>query len=71
VIAGLPLEPAQAGGSTGGVLQIGTFTVPDVNITIATYNWISLATRLMWQTFDVMFGAAALDTTAAVVLKAS
>ncbi len=65
-IAGLPLEPA--GGAPGGTLQVGSFTVPDVNISVATHNWFSLASRTMWMTYDLMFGSALMDESAGLLL---
>lgn len=67
VVAGMPLEIPQG----GAVLASATFTVPGVGLTIATHNWISLATRTMWQSYDVMFGASLLDPTAGIILKSA
>lgn len=67
VVAGMPLELPQG----GAVLASATFTVPGVGLTIATHNWISLATRTMWQSYDVMFGASLLDPSAGIILKSA
>jgi hypothetical protein len=64
-IAGLPLMPPNIPGQT---LQESSFTVPGVDISVATYNWFSLGTRTMWMTYDLMFGSALLDESAGVLL---
>jgi ATP-dependent Clp protease, protease subunit len=69
VVAGLPLTPPQ--GIPGNTLQVATATVPDVGISIASYSWFSLASRTAWQSFDIMLGAAATDTTAGTLIKSS
>lgn len=67
VVAGMPLE-VKGGGQ---LLASATFQVPGVGITIATHNWLSLATRTMWQSYDVMFGASLLDPSAGIILKSA
>jgi len=68
VVAGLPLAPQAASSS---VLSVSTETIPDIDLTIATYRWLSLATRTEWVSYDVMFGASVLDSTAGVVISKS
>lgn len=60
-VAGLPLTPPTIPGAT---LQENTATIPGIDISIADYMWFSLATRTMWCSYDMMFGAAVLDNTA-------
>lgn len=67
-VAGLPLTPPNIPGNT---LSVSTAQIPDVNITIAVYQWFALASRTMFCSYDVMFGAAAGDTTAGVIVSSS
>lgn len=67
-VAGLPLTPPNI---PGNVLQEGTMVVPDVDISVATFNWFSTATRTMWISFDLMFGSSLLDESAGVLLLSS
>jgi ATP-dependent protease ClpP protease subunit len=67
-IAGLPLTPPTIPGNT---LMESSITVPEVDITIATYQWFSLATRTFWMSYDLMFGSAKLDVTAGVLITSA
>jgi hypothetical protein len=63
VASGLPVDmPA------GEFLNLNAITVAGVEITAQSAAWYSRATRTHWASFDIMFGAAANDTTAAEVL---
>jgi hypothetical protein len=66
VIQGLPLNPPE--GIPGNTLMLGQFTLPGVDVSIATYVWFSLATRTLFASYDLMLGAAKLDATAGVVV---
>jgi len=65
VIAGLPLTPPNV---PGAILQESTIQVPGVDINVAAYSWFSTATRSMWMSYDIMFGAALVDESAGVLL---
>lgn len=69
VIAGLPLEPPQ--GVPGNTLTQSVFTVPEIGISVAVHTWFSLASRTSWMSYDVMFGAEEIDTTAGIIIKAA
>ena len=72
VAMGLPLTPTNVGSQIpGGTLSEATFRVPGLEAEVALYVWFSLASRTLWSSYDVMLGAAALDTTAGVFIKAS
>ena len=60
VIAGLPLVDFPA--IPGGILAQATGTLPGVDMPIAAYSWFNTSTRTYWSSFDMMFGAAPLDT---------
>lgn len=64
-VAGLPQVPPSI---PGAVLQESTITIPGPDISIAQYVWFSLASRTLWTSYDVVFGAAAGDLTAAALL---
>jgi ATP-dependent Clp protease, protease subunit len=58
VVSGLPMvAPA------GEMLSVGNIALPDINMTVQSNSWFSRAGRVYWASLDVMFGAAALDTT--------
>lgn len=65
VIAGLPLIDSPA--IPGGILAQATGMLPGVDLPIAVYAWFNTATRTYWASYDMMFGANALDTTAGIV----
>src|SRR5437762_829593 len=68
-IAGLPLTlPANI---PAGILQEGSFTVPEVDISIATYLWFATSSRTYWMTYDLMFGSSLLDESAGVLLASA
>lgn len=64
IIAGLPLVDSPA--IPGGILSQATGILPGVDLAIAVFTWFNTATRTYWGSFDLMFGANALDTTAGV-----
>ena len=66
VIAGLPLIDSPA--IPGGILAQATGMIPGVELPIAAYAWFNTSTRTYWASFDMMFGANALDTTIGVVI---
>lgn len=71
-VIGLPLTPTAVGSNIpGGTLSEATFQVPGLNITVALYVWFSLSSRTLWSSYDIILGAAALDTTAGVIIKAA
>lgn len=65
VIAGLPLSPPNI---PGAIMQESTIQVPGVDINVAAYSWFSTASRTMWMSYDLMFGAALVDESAGVLL---
>lgn len=65
VVSGLPLNPPNVPGNT---LMESTITIPGVDITVAAYTWFDLATRSLCVSYDLMFGSAKLDTSAALLL---
>lgn len=69
VCAGLPLTPPS--GVPGNTLQESVILLPDLGISVALYSWFSLSSRALWMSYDVMLGAAKLDTTAGIIIKAS
>jgi hypothetical protein len=63
VCSGLPIDlPSQE------FLELNTVTVEQLGLTVQLCHWFSRAGREHWMSYDVMFGAAAGDTTAAEVL---
>ncbi len=65
VASGLPMAvPA------GEFIELGTVTVEGLDLTVQMAHWFSRAGRVHWMSYDVMFGAAAGDTTAGEVLLA-
>jgi hypothetical protein len=67
-IAGLPLNPPNVPGNT---LEVGSFTVPFVDVSVAVFSWFSLSTRTFWMSYDLMFGTALLDESAGLLLTSS
>ena len=63
--AGLPLIDVAG---TNGILGQATGTLTGVDIPIAVYTWFNTSTRTYWASFDIMFGAVPLDTTAGLVI---
>jgi hypothetical protein len=43
--------------------------IPDLGLTVQMNMWVSRATRDLWCSYDVMFGAAVADTTALKIIK--
>lgn len=66
VIAGLPLVDSPA--IPGGILSQAQGTLVGVDLAIAVYAWFNTSTRTYWGSFDLMFGANALDTTVGLVI---
>jgi ATP-dependent Clp protease protease subunit len=66
IITGVPLNPPQ--GIPGNTLMTTYVTLSGLNVTIAVNVWFSLATRQLYASLDIIMGAAALDTTAGVVI---
>ena len=65
VIAG---PPATGESST---LRTTTFTIPELELTVALNEWFALASRTHWYSFDVVFGAAKGDTSAGILICSS
>lgn len=63
VASGLPAELP-----SGEFIELGTVTVESLGLTVQMCHWFSRGGRVHWMSYDVMFGAAAGDTTAAEVL---
>lgn len=64
---GLPLRSERA----NLVSSESVLNLPDLGLSVAVYNWYSNITRNEWMTMDIMFGAAANDTTAGVLIKSA
>jgi len=52
----------------GEILATVTGTIPTAELPIAVYAWFNTPTRTYWASFDLIFGAAPLDTTAGLVI---
>jgi len=66
VASGLPMElPA------GEFLELGTVALEGIGATVQTAAWFSRAGRVHWASYDIMFGAAAGDTTQLARLKSA
>jgi len=64
---GLPLRDPEANNvSTENIVSL-----PDLGISVAVYTWYSNITRATWTTWDIMFGCAANDVTAGVMVKSA
>lgn len=66
VAAALPLEIPAVPGSN--VIREEVITLENVGLSIATYMWLSLSSRTVFQTWEVMFGVARADASAGIVL---
>jgi ATP-dependent protease ClpP protease subunit len=64
VVAGLPLTMP----NSSNVLNETITQIPGPDIFVASYNWISLGKRALFASYDLMFGAAGGDATAAALL---
>jgi len=64
VASGVPVASAVASDMIGQE----TITVPDLGLSVQMNMWVSRQTRSLWASYDVMFGAAAADTTALKLL---
>jgi ATP-dependent protease ClpP protease subunit len=69
VIAGLPLNPVE--GIPGNVIQTGQALLAGPDIAIATYLWMDANARTMRASYDLMLGAAAVDTSAGAIVKSA
>jgi hypothetical protein len=49
----------------------GTFQIAELGLTVLYTVWVNTATRIRWASYEVMFGAAAGDTTQAEVLTSA
>jgi hypothetical protein len=65
VIVGLPLMDVPG---TNGILGMANGTLVSVNCPLQAYTWFNTGTRTYWGSFDLMFGAVALDTTIGMVI---
>lgn len=66
VASGLPVSlPASE------FIELGTVNVESLGLTVLMTHWFSRAGRQHWMSYDVMFGAAAGDTTAGEVLTSA
>ena len=63
---GLPLVDSP--NIPGGILQQATGLMPGVEVAIAAYAWFNTSTRTYWASFDLVFGAVALDTSIGLVI---
>jgi hypothetical protein len=67
VIASPPLAPAGA----PQTLEWQDMVLPGLEMTVRLHSWLSLATRTLWRSLDVVFGAAVADSTAAILIRDS
>jgi hypothetical protein len=66
VALGLPVIDAP--GIPGGVFATARGMLPGVDVPIQVCTWFNTATRTYWGSFDIMFGATALDTSIGMVI---
>ena len=66
VIAGLPLIDVPA--IPGGAFTQAEGVIVGIDLPLAVCNWFNVTTRTYWGSFDMMFGANALDTTVGLVV---
>jgi hypothetical protein len=59
--------PPAAGPSGSGLIS-SSVTVPEIGLSVTSSTWYSLASRAMWASYDVCFGAAVGDATQAEIL---
>lgn len=57
-----------AAGPNGAALTVSSISLPEIGITVQAHTWYALASRSMWASYDVCFGAAVGDATQAEVL---
>ena len=69
VLAGLPLTPPS--GIPGNTLEQGSFKIPGVEMSVASYSWFNLGARTAWMSLDCIFGASVMDTTAGAIVVTS
>lgn len=67
-VAGLPALPETANAAG---LNVNTFTVPGIGLSVHQCSWFSPSSRTDWMTLDVVFGAAKNDGSAAVLIKSA
>lgn len=65
VVAGLPLLQPNL---PGNVLTETVIQIPGPDVFVANYMWFSLASRTLWSSYDLVFGAAGGDATAGAIL---
>jgi hypothetical protein len=65
-LSGLPLVDVP--NIPAGILQTATGIMPGVEVGIAAYSWFNTSTRTYWSSFDLVFGAVALDTSIGLVI---
>jgi len=66
VVAGLPLVDTP--NVPGNILGQASGIMPGIDLGIAPYTWFNMATRTYWGSFDLVFGAVALDTSIGMVI---
>jgi hypothetical protein len=64
-VSGLPLR------TMSPTLETKVVQLEDLGLSVALSSWFSLSSRTMWASYDVMFGASVLDTTAGYLLKSA
>lgn len=69
IISGMPLTPPE--GIPGNTATVGSAQIPDVQIGIQTWVWFSLATRTMWFSYEIIFGASLVDETQGMLIKSA
>jgi ATP-dependent protease ClpP protease subunit len=67
-VLGLPLNPPNI---PGGILSMNTQAIPDLDISIAMFQWFNPASRTMWWSYDIMGGVTLADATAGFIIKSS
>ena len=66
--SGLPKTLPEIAGS---LVSQDTVTIPGVGLTVQVNSWVSTATRALWLSYDVMFGAAVGNASALTLLKSA
>jgi len=65
VASGLPVDSP----ASSDMIAVENIEIPDLGLTVQMNMWVSRATRALWASYDVMFGAAMGDATALKIIK--
>lgn len=65
VASGLPVDSP----ASSDMISVENIEIPDLGLTVQMNMWVSRATRALWASYDVMFGAAKGDPNALKIIK--